>query len=107
MIFCCLAVLSAGCDAQKVDGPELKGIKIGDLAPIDGAQQPKSAVLKTINFSVYTFEVPVDNMSLLEELWQLFVPYPKQLRFNNYEAFSANSFSVGMGQGPVLDKTIG
>jgi len=49
-----------------------------------------------MDFAVYIFDIPADNIDKLEDLWRKL--YAKPLRFNDYEAFSDNSFSIGFGQ---------
>lgn len=73
-----------------------KGLKIGDLAPSPRDKRPGIQSLKTINFNVYIYEMPAENITALDEIWQML--YKEPLRFVDYEAFGANSFSVGFGQ---------
>jgi len=55
-----------------------------------------------MNFDLYVFEVPVEFADRLDDVWLSL--YLKPLRFNNYQAFRANSFSVGYGQVQMWDK---
>jgi hypothetical protein len=72
------------------------------LAPSHNTKHPAAQLLKTINFNIYIFEIPAENISVLDSVWQSL--YTKPLQFNNYEAFGANSFSVGFGQLQMWNK---
>jgi len=94
----CAALLLMGCNGSEKDVPIWQDIKITDLASPDSNQfsEPCSPVLKTINFDVYIFEIPAENVSALDDVWQML--YTKPLQFRNYDAFQTNSFSAGFGQ---------
>ena len=96
MVFSCTITLLAGCSASKKDVPIWEHVKISDLATAHTAEHPGSQLLKTINFDVYIFELPAGSISVLDDVWPML--HKKQLRFNDYDAFCANSFSVGFGQ---------
>ena len=96
-----LALLT-GCNAPEKDEAIWEQVKIGDLAPSADARRPGGRLLKPINFDVYTFEIPAENISALDNVWPML--YTKPLRFNDYDAFKANSFSVGFGQVQMWDK---
>lgn len=95
------ALLPAGCNGRK-ELPIWEQVKIRDLAPIDNNTQPDSQRLKTINFNVCIFEIPADEISSLDKIWPTL--YTQPLRFNNPEAFNANSFRVGFGQIPMWNR---
>jgi hypothetical protein len=97
-----IAALVSGCNPPKDDKPVLEDITIGDLAPPDRAQRPGVQRLKTINFNVYVFELPAENVRALDEVWQ--VLYTKPLRLNDFNAFSGNSFSVGFGEMQIWNR---
>lgn len=90
-----------GCNGGE-ELPIWEQVKIRDLAPIDNNTQPDSQQLKTINFNVYIFEIPADEISELDKVWPTL--YTQPLRFNNPDAFSANSFRVGFGQIPMWNR---
>ena len=77
--------------------------KIGDIAPTQTGKLPVKP-LKTINFDVHIFEIPAENVGKLKAVWQIL--YTKPLRFNNYDAFKANFFSVQFGQNEQWKKII-
>jgi hypothetical protein len=93
--------LLTGCnDSEEL--PIWEQVKIRDLAPIDNNTQPDSQRLKTINFNVYIFEIPADEISTMDKVWPML--YTQPLRFNNPDAFSENSFKVGFGQIPMWSR---
>ena len=98
----CFGLALTGCDSPEKSEPSLQNIKIRDLAPSDSNKQPGRQLLKTINFDVYVFEIPAGNISALDDVWQML--YARPLKFNDYEAFSANSFLVGFGQIQMWNK---
>jgi hypothetical protein len=102
MVFSCAVVLLTGCNAPEKDEPIWQQVKIGDLAPSDNGKRPAGRLLKTTNFNIYTFEIPAENIDTLDDVWQML--YTKPLRFNDYDAFKANSFLVGFGQVQMWDK---
>lgn len=109
-VFISVVLELAGCNVPQKSKPVWEQAKICDLAPAHGAEQPKEQLLKTINFKVYVFEVPAENISELDNVWRLLPssasaktrktgpPYVERLRFDNYDAFSANSFVAATGQ---------
>jgi hypothetical protein len=97
-VFSGLALLLAGCNGNE-EVPIWEQVKITDLAPIDKNTQPDTRRLKTINFKVYIFEIPADEISTMDKVWPML--YTQPLRFNNPDAFSESSFKVGFGQIPM------
>lgn len=91
-----LAFWLTGCNGTKQNEPIWEQVKITDLAPSPSGQQPGGQLLKTINFNVYIFEIPAENISTLDDVWPML--YTRPLRFNDYAAFGANSFLAGFGQ---------
>ncbi|MHC4337373.1 MAG: hypothetical protein ACYSTG_05410, partial [Planctomycetota bacterium] len=91
-----LVVLLVGCDGAEKEKPIWEQVKISDLAPAQSGKRPGDQSLKTINFGVYVFEVPAENISLLDEVWRMLRMWP--LQFIDYDAFCANSFSIGVGE---------
>lgn len=96
MVFTCTATLLTSCNAPEKNKPIWEQVKISDLAPSHNVQDGGGRLLKTINFDIHTFEIPAENISVLNEVWQML--YTKPLQFNDYDAFKANSFSAGFGQ---------
>jgi hypothetical protein len=95
----------AGCAAPEPAPAPWDGIRIGDLAPSRGAGEGGVEGLKIIRLNVYVFEMPAENVGVLDVIWQMLRAEP--LRFNNYDAFRANSFMVGFGQDPLLNEVVG
>ena len=102
IIVFCLALLSAGCNETETSEPIWEQVKIGDLASPDSGKEPGGKLLKATNFDVSIFEMPAQNVSMLEDVWPMLYMMP--LRFHDFEAFRANSFSVGFGQMGVWEK---
>jgi hypothetical protein len=96
MVFSCTAALLTSCKAPEKDKPIWQQVKISDLAPSSDANHPASRLLKTINLDIHIFEMPIENINVLNVVWQMM--YTKPLQFNDYDAFKANSFSIGFGQ---------
>jgi len=95
----CISLALTGCNASEKNKPIWEGTKIGDIAPSHGGKRPGDQLLKTINFGVYVFEMPAENVSTLDNVWpMLYTPASGGLRFYDHNAFRANSFSVGFGQ---------
>jgi len=92
----CLVILLVGCDAAEKEKPVWEQVKIGDLAPSHSGKGPSDQSLKAINFNIYVFELPAEKVTALDDVWQMLYRHP--LRFNDYTAFVANSFSVGFGE---------
>lgn len=93
-----LALVLTGCRSP-AEEPIWESVKITDLASSNGVEQVNGQRLKTINFNVYIFEIPSDNIGTLQEIWPMV--YSEPLQFNNFEAFSGNSFLAGFGQIPM------
>jgi len=87
-----------GC-AVPEEEPIWEKIKIGDLAPYHGDKPPEARLIKTINFDVHIFEIPTENISRLDDIWSGWrTDFRRSVRFDNFYAFSANSFAVRIGQ---------
>ena len=110
VVLICTAAVLAGCNGAEKDKPLWQQVKIDDLAPSRKPSRPRNHSLKTINFSVYIFEIPAENIIVLNDVWQMlesshFAKEGKMgsldtrpLRFNNHNAFTANSFAAGLGR---------
>ena len=101
LVLSCLAVLLVSCEGAK-DKPIWEDVKISDLAPAHNGKRPSDQSLKTINFGVYVFELPAENISLLDEVWAMLHSWP--IQFVDYSGFRANSFSVGIGEIEIWSK---
>jgi len=95
-LFGFVGLVLAGCNSGGKDEPIWEQTKITDLAPAADAKDATGKWLKTINFNIFIFDIPAENASALDGIWQ--GPYRKPLRFKDYDAFAANSFAVGFGQ---------
>lgn len=102
VLLTCAVLLPAGCDSSERNKTIWEDIKITDLAPSHSGRRPGEASLKTINFDVYIFEMPAENIGTLDDVWQTL--HTKPLRFNDYDAFRANSFLIGFGRTTMWDK---
>jgi len=91
-----------GCNGSGEDQPLWQQVKITDLAPSGGTERPGARLLKTMNFDIYVFEIPAGNIGTLDDVWLAL--YTAPLRFDDYDAFGANSFSVGFGQTQIWNK---
>lgn len=97
-----LLLVLPGCNEPRQEPAALEGIKIGDLAPAHSGDRGIEP-LKAANFNVYTFEMPAERIDALNDIWSMLRAEP--LRFNNFEAFEANFFRVGVGH-PTLNDTV-
>ena len=102
VVLICTAAALDGCNGAEKDRPLWQQVKIDDLAPSHKPGRPNKQPLKTINFSVYIFEIPAESITALNDIWQMLNTKP--LRFNNHTAFTANSFAIGLGQLQMWNK---
>ena len=99
LFVCSTIMLPAGCaDTQK--GPDMKGIKIGDLASTGKRVQPK--VLHTTNIEVVSYELPAENIASLNGIWRML--NPGSLRYNDSNSFTANGLRAAMGEFATFNK---
>jgi hypothetical protein len=96
MVLICTAALLTSCKAPEKEKPIWEQVKLSDLATSSDANSPEGQLLKTINLDIHIFEMPIEDINVLNVVWQMM--YTKPLQFNDYEAFKANSFSIGFGQ---------
>ena len=101
MVLGCIVALFTGCNGQEESDPIWKHIKITDLAPTPSDKRPADR-LKIITFNIYIFQMPVKKFDTLKGAWQIL--YTKPLKFSDYAALRANSFSIGFGQNQMWDK---
>lgn len=103
VVFGCTVLALTGCNGTEENVPIWQNVKITDLAPDSNQSSAHFPLtLKTINFDVYVFEIPAENISALDDVWQTM--YTRPLQFNNYEAFKTNSFSAGFAQVRMWNK---
>jgi len=90
-------VLFLGGCGERQREPEAiwQGVKISDLASPSDDGKIAGQRLKTLNFSIYTFEIPAKNIRQLDDIWLILDSKP--LIFNDYSTFSANLFSATSG----------
>lgn len=94
-----------GCTGHEEEEPVWEKVKIGDLAPYHGGKPPQARLLETINFDVHIFEIPAENINKLDDIWSDWkIDYRRPVRFDNFYAFSANSFAVRLGQIPMWNR---
>jgi len=99
LFVCSVAMLPAGCNnAQK--SADTKGIKIGDLAPTGKRVQPKA--LQTAHIEIISYELSVDNITSMEDIWQMLKP--GTLRYNDLGGFAANGLRAAMGNFAAFNK---
>lgn len=95
-------LLLAGCNGGGKDEPIWEQTKITDLAPSTASKDTDGRLLKTINFNIFIFDIPAENTSVLDDVWQML--YTKPLRVKDSDAFIANSFAVGYGRIDMWNK---
>lgn len=91
-----VCLLVSGCKIPGKSKPVWEQVKIGDIGPSAGGEQPGSRFLKAISFDVHIFEVPAENINKLDDIWKIL--YAQPLRFRDYRAFRANSFYARFGR---------
>ena len=117
-ILSCIGLILTGCNAPETSGavtpplapdvapgknvPIWQQVKIGDIAPSRSGNRPRAQLLKTIDFNVYIFDIPAENIGILDNVWPILSTKP--LQFNNYSAFGATSFSAGFGQNQMWNE---
>lgn len=96
MVLICTAAFLTSCKAPEKDKPIWQQVRISDLATPSDVNNPGGRLLKTINLDIHIFEMPAEDINVLNYVQQML--YTKPLQFNDYDAFKANSFSIGFGQ---------
>ncbi len=100
ILFVCSAImLPAGC-AETQKGPNMKGLKISDLAP--AGQRVQAKVLHTTNIEVISYELPAENIASLDGIWRMLDP--GSLRYNDSNSFAANGLRAAMGEFATFNK---
>jgi len=95
MVLLCTAAMVTSCNGPEKEKPIWEQVKLSDVATPAEAK-PGGRLLKTINIDINIFEMPAKDANALNVVWQMM--YIKPLQFNDYDAFKANSFSIGFGQ---------
>lgn len=110
-VLSCAALVLTGCNGPEKNKSIWEDTKIGDLAPSHSGKRAGDQLLKTINFDIYIFDIPAENISALDDVWRILQGsnfagsrYTKPFRFNDYDAFGANSFLVGFGKIQMWNK---
>jgi hypothetical protein len=98
----CMTAVLAGCNGGHDEIPIWKQVKITDLGPSTSGRGPSSQFIKTINFDIYTIEIPAENIDTLETIWPML--HTKPILLNNQKVFKANSFVAGFGQIQMWDQ---
>jgi hypothetical protein len=98
----CMTAVLSGCNGDHDEIPIWEQVKITDLAPSTNGQGSSSQFIKTINFDIYTIEIPAENIDTLETIWPML--HTKPILFNNQKVFKANSFVAGFGQIRMWDQ---
>jgi len=96
MAFTCTVILLAGCSAPEKNDALWQQVKITDITPSRSGKLAGTHFLKTADFNILVFEIPAEDANALDNIWPIL--YTQPLQFNDYDAFSANSFSAGFGQ---------
>lgn len=92
-----------GCSEPEPEMPIWEKVKIGDLAPSNGGKPTPEQLLKTTKLDVHIFEIPAENVKMLDRIRKrLFI---RPLRLKDYEAFNANFFLVRFGQVDMWKQT--
>jgi hypothetical protein len=94
------AFLLTSCVQTHGRAPLPDNIKIKDLAPQNPDGSPEVNRLKTINLDLHILEIPVENFAKLDDIRRALST--GKLKFNNYLAFSENSFSAYYGKNQRL-----
>ncbi len=101
-VFIFAAAIITGCNSSEKERPIWEDTKIGDLASPRDKGSAAGQVVKTINFNVFVFEIPVENIHVLDNVWWALTT--QQVEFNNYKAFRNNAFMVGYGQVDIWNR---
>jgi hypothetical protein len=99
----CPLLFLACCDSPPQPQKRLEQVKLEDLTPPENKLKTVK-VLSFANFQILIFEMPSDNVSKLDEISKIL--YLQSIKFNNFNAFSANSFSTGLGRMGMGDKVL-
>ncbi len=97
-----VAVSLAGCDGGRQE-PDIKGIKIGDLAPTGKNSQAK--ILSATSINVISYELPAGDIRSLDEIWLMLDS--SSLRYSNPGGFSANRLRAATGRVGVFNTITG
>jgi hypothetical protein len=100
VLLSCIFTLLVGCSRPAETIPIWEKVKLRDLSP-KRYGGTKGRELKTTNFDIFIFDIPAENINLLDDACQRL--YTRPLRYNDYKAFGANSFLACFGQSTMWD----
>jgi hypothetical protein len=95
-VFAFAAAIIIGCNSPEKERPVWEDTKIGDLASGRDKGRAAGQLVRTINFNAFVFEIPVENIHVLDNVWWALTT--QHIEFNNYKTFRDNTFMVGYGQ---------
>ncbi|MBN2455447.1 MAG: hypothetical protein JXB29_02750 [Sedimentisphaerales bacterium] len=95
----------AGCESNESEKQIWEQVKFTDLTLWQEPEQADRKVLTTIDFKLYVFELPADDIAEVVEIWQRLHTSP--LEFEDYQSFRENLFLAGFGQGQIWDQIRG
>jgi len=102
-VLCLAAMVSLGGCTAKPQEPQLKGVKIGELAPkgpLHAGIQPR--ILRTTNINCLIFELPAENVEFLDGIWRIL--NSDSVRYNDPDGFAANGLRAAAGEYGALEK---
>ncbi len=94
----CLILLAC---APKPNNNFPNNLKIRDLAPKTDVNSVGANILKTVNLNLHLMDIPLENFKKLDEIRRTLSIKP--IKFNNYLAFSENSFTAYYGKNQTLN----
>jgi hypothetical protein len=102
-VLCLAAMVSLGGCTAKPQEPQLKGVKIGELAPkgpLHAGIQPR--ILRTTNIGCLIFELPAENVEFLDGIWRIL--NSDSVRYNDPDGFATNGLRAAAGEYGALEK---
>ncbi len=92
-----------GCNGSE-ERPAYEKMGIGELAPVGGIERLGDQAIRMINLDVVTFEFPAEKLDSLQDIRAML--NTKALRFDDLNAFRANSFWAGAAPLRILQTTL-
>jgi hypothetical protein len=92
----------AGCGNSRQE-PDLKGIKIGELAPT--GQRIRPQFLTGTNINAIAFELPAENVKSLDGIWKIL--NTDTVRYTDPNGFASNGLRAAAGDFVALNKVNG
>lgn len=90
-----LTLALIGCGQEKPKQPNIKGITLRDLTPINPTREETELI--NITLDILAFEIPLDNLYMLTQIWPNL--NTDTISFVDTPGFAANDFALGSGQG--------